>query len=65
MAVREIVEEVRAATSELRAYIAAEIDVLLSARAFLDALPGYLLPDAISQRRIGRIRERLRTLAAR
>lgn len=61
----EIVEEVRAATSELRAYIAAEIDVLLSARAFLDALPGYLLPDAISQRRIGRIRERLRTLAAR
>jgi predicted nucleotidyltransferase len=62
---KEIVEEVRAATSELRAYIAAEIDVLLSARAFLDALPGYLHPDAISQRRIGRIRERLRTLAAR
>lgn len=61
----EIVEEVQAATPELQAYLRAEIDALLSARVFLDALPGYLLPDAISQRRIGRIRERLSVLAAR
>jgi hypothetical protein len=60
----EIVEEVQAATPELRAFIQAEIDALLGARAFLDALPGYLLPDAISQKRSVRIRERLSALAA-
>lgn len=57
-----ITEEVQAATSEVRAYIRAEISALLSTPAFLDALPGFLFPDAISQARIGIVLRRLNAL---
>ncbi len=56
--------EVQAATLELRAYIRTEITALLGTPAFLDALPGYLFPDAISQARIGIILRRLNVLNA-
>lgn len=57
-----VVEEVQAATLELRAYVRTEITALLSAPAFLDALPGYLLPDAMSQARIASVLRRLNAL---
>jgi len=38
---------------------------LLATDAFSDALPGYLLPDAASQARIGLILKRLQALARR
>lgn len=45
----EIVAEVGAAASEVRAYIASEVRSLLDNPDFAEALPGFLLPDAASQ----------------
>lgn len=59
----EIVEEVRNAPSDVRGYIASEIRRLLDTRAFLDGLPGFLLPDSASQARYPLLRERLDALA--
>jgi len=36
---------------------------LLDTRSFVDALPGFLLPDAASQARYPVVRERLNALA--
>jgi hypothetical protein len=58
----EIVAEVADADPAVRAYIAAEIRVLLDNADFIEALPGFLLPDAGSQARRGFLEERLRAL---
>jgi hypothetical protein len=58
----EIVAEVGGADSAVRAYIAAEIRVLLDNAEFIEALPGFLLPDAGSQARRAILEERLRAL---
>ena len=60
----ELVQEIRSAQEEVRAYIASEINKLLGTQAFVDALPGYLLPDAASQARIMLLMSRLRQIAA-
>lgn len=60
----ELVEEIRAGAENVRAYIAAEIRKLLAIRQFLDALPGYLLPDQASQARVSILLERLKEIAA-
>ena len=60
----ELVEEMRAGAEDVRAYIAAEITKLLATREFLDALPGYLLPDQASQARVSILLERLKKIAA-
>lgn len=60
-----ITEEVQATAPEVRAYIRAEITALLSTPAFIDAMPGFLLPDAISQSRIGGLLRRLNALTVR
>lgn len=60
----ELVSEVRAASEDVRAYIASEIGKLLGTRAFVDALPGYLLPDQVSQAGITILLDRLKELAA-
>ena len=59
-----LVTEVRAGAVDLRAYLRAEINGLLGTPGFLDALPGYLLPDAASQSRIGIVLGRLEELAS-
>jgi len=59
-----LVTEVRAGAVELRVYVRAEINGLLGTPGFLDALPGYLLPDAASQSRVGIVLRRLEELAA-
>jgi len=59
----EIVDEVRNAPSGVRSYIASETRHLLGTRAFVDALPGFLLPDSASQGRYPLLRERLDALA--
>ncbi|MGC4052586.1 MAG: hypothetical protein QM757_24920 [Paludibaculum sp.] len=61
----ELVAEVRAGVADLRSYLRAEINDLLSTPRFLDALPGYLLPDAASQARIDIVLRRLEVLALR
>jgi hypothetical protein len=60
----EIVDDVRAARSDVRAFVASEIDQLLRSATFLDALPGFLTPDFASQARLPMLEERLRALAA-
>ena len=59
----EIVSEVAAASSGVRDYIAAEIRALLDNRDFIEALSGFLLPDAASQSRRALLEERLRAVS--
>lgn len=44
----ELVAEVRASDADVRGYIAAQAAALLGTRAFRDALPGHLAPDAVN-----------------
>lgn len=60
-----IVEEVQTQTPLLREYLHTELAGLLAATGFVDAIPGYLLPDAASQARIGTVLRRLKALASR
>jgi hypothetical protein len=58
----EIVDEVRQAAPQLRQYLSDEFVSLLAAPGFLDALPGYLLPDSANQQRLGIVLDRFRHL---
>jgi hypothetical protein len=60
----ELVEEIYSGAENVRAYIAAEIKRLLAVREFIDALPGYLLPDQSNQARVSILLERLKKVAA-
>ncbi len=59
-----LASEIEAAPAALRAYVAQAVRELLSNPRFLDALPGYLLPDASSQARVGMLRDRLYAFSA-
>jgi hypothetical protein len=59
----EIVDEIGNADSDVRDYIASEIGALLKNEDFLEALPGFLLPDAASQARRLSLEQRLRAIA--
>jgi len=47
---------------EVRHYIAEQFRTLLATRAFVDALPGYLLPDASSQGRLPILLSRIKKM---
>jgi len=51
----ELAEEIHSGPEDVRAYIAAEFRKLFATREFLDALPGYLVPDQASQARVSNI----------
>jgi hypothetical protein len=57
-----IVQEVEQTDSELRAFVGAAMRRFLDDAQFMDALPGYLLPDTASQGRVGIVVERLHGL---
>ncbi len=59
----EIVDEISRAPEDVREYISGKIRGLLNTRQFLDALPGYLLPDEASQGRLRILMERLTQIA--
>ena len=59
----ELVGDIADAASDVRAYIAAEIRTLLDNEDFVEALPGFLLPDSASQARRGSIEALLRTMS--
>src|SRR5580692_10908464 len=59
-----IVEEAQTEEPLLREYLHAESTGLLATPEFIDALPGYLLPDAASQARIGTVLQRLKAVAS-
>jgi hypothetical protein len=58
----EIIHDVAAADTQVKDYIHSEIRTLLENPDFVDALSGFLLPDAGSQARRGIVEERLRAL---
>ena len=58
-----LLDELLAAPDDLRVYIATEVKILLQKARFVDALPGHLPPDAISQSRIGLLLARLSDLS--
>jgi len=60
----ELVKEIHAGPKDVRTYISSEIAKLLATSAFLDALPGYLLPDQAGQARISILLDRLKQIAA-
>jgi hypothetical protein len=59
----EIVDDAAAADQRVRAYIASELRSLLANPDFIDALPGFLLPDAANQARRVILKERLQALS--
>ena len=61
----ELLQEVRAAPDDLRAYLALELFALLRDSRFIDAVPGHLLPDAASQSRIPMLLRRIEELTQR
>jgi len=60
----ELPREIAEAPTDVRNYIAAELRALLDNRDFLDALSGFLSPDAASQRRRPALEARLRDIAS-
>jgi predicted nucleotidyltransferase len=56
-------DEVLHAPKELRIYLAGETQKLLGRQEFMDALPGYLLPDPASQARLGNLLKILGNIA--
>jgi hypothetical protein len=58
-----LLEELEASPWELREFIAFAVRGLIAEPRFLDALPGYLLPDDANQARIGMLAAQLRGLS--
>ena len=59
----ELAKEISDSDNDVRKYIAEQTKILLKTRAFLDALPGHLLPDQASQARIPILYKRLRHIS--
>jgi hypothetical protein len=57
-----LIPEVDMTSPALKIYIADAVRTLLGESRFLDALPGYLMPDDASQARIGQLLAKLRRL---
>ena len=60
----ELVGEVRSAVADVCGYLVKQFKELLSSPAFIDALPGHVLPDAVSQERVATIQARLKELSS-
>lgn len=60
----ELIAEIAAAEPAVREYIASEVQALLDRQDFVDALSGFLLPDAGSQARRSNLVERLEEIAS-
>lgn len=58
-----LIEECRQAPQPLRAYLAAQFTALLADRRFLNALPGHLPGDAISQDRLPDLQAKMLQIA--
>lgn len=61
----ELVAEISFCDRELRQYLSDEFQALTSSHEFHDALPGHLLPDAVSQQRISIVVARLQQIIIR
>jgi hypothetical protein len=61
---KSIVEEVQGANPDLGRFIGKNVARFLTETRFMDALPGFLLPDIASQNRVSMLLERLEQLAS-
>ena len=61
---KELVDEMLEAPQDVRDYIREDLAKLLGTQDFVDALPGFLLPDEANQARSVVLRERLKALAS-
>ena len=61
----EIIAEGQRCAALLRQYLKDEFSALLAERDFLEALPGHLLPDAVSQQRVRIVLDRMQRIAGR
>lgn len=59
----ELPEELRSASDDVRYYTAEAVRQMLETADFVDALPGYLLPDDASQSRITIVLARLKEIS--
>jgi len=59
----EIVAEFERTDPKVRQYVRDEFSRLLEDREFLESVPGYLLPDSASQRRLTIVMDRMRQIA--
>lgn len=61
----ELVDEVLHAPQDVQGYIREEFAKLLGTEDFVDALPGFLMPDESGQARLQVLQQRLEALARR
>lgn len=61
----EIIAEVQRCAALLLQYLKDEFSALVAERDFLEALPGHLLPDAVSQQRVRIVLDRMQRIAGR
>jgi hypothetical protein len=59
-----LIDECHQALPALRAYLAQQFSALLAERRFLDALPGHLPGDAVSQERLPDLQAKMRQIAS-
>jgi hypothetical protein len=59
---QSILNEIQPAPDDLRRFLAAAVRELLAETRFTDVLPGYLLPDDISQQRLPGLMRKLRSI---
>jgi predicted nucleotidyltransferase len=59
----ELTDEVKKSNSDVRTFVSSVIAALLEDERFLDALPGHLPPDIVSQARLSKVSSTLETLA--
>lgn len=57
-----LADELNRSSGDVRAYVAQAIRKLLREQRFIDALPGYLLPDEANQARFDQLTVKLREL---
>lgn len=60
----EVVDEIAQSDREVRGFIASEFADLIRNKDFLEALPGFLLPDSASQARQPLLKKRIEAIAA-
>ena len=58
-----LLDELQSAPADLRVFVGDRIRSLTTEPRFLDALPGYLLPDEANQARISQLTDKLNRLA--
>lgn len=59
---QSILNEIQSAPDDLRRFLAGAVRELLAETRFTDVLPGYLLPDDISQQRLPGLMRKLRSI---